>query len=414
MQTDRLPGDRPQPDQLLTDQFPADQFRADQFPPNLFPAGLDESPTFGSGAAEPDRASISLTRTLALAAAGLLGAALIVGGPVLLRQQRRVGEVWAEASGTLSTGGPALSDLAQTYWMILVIVAAAGIALAYCVLRMLRHAQSQVAVRKEAQSMLLRAERARLDADQANADKSRFLAEAGHDLRTPLTTIMGYGEIIEQELMGPIGRTVYRDAAENIVQASRQLTARIADIIELSRVDGSITRPADRASLVSAIVRDAHGWAVSTFAAKRLTIGLRLPDSPVGLKVQPLLFRRIARGLIADAAARTPEGGAVIISVGFGGDGRLDLSVRDTGPGPSLASSGPGRAAHDRRSILLARRRDGGGELGLMIVRALMESIGGHLEVVDTGNRGSEIHLLFPRHLVERAAPRLRRQNFLE
>ena len=66
--------------------------------------------------------------------------------------------------------------------------------------------------------MLLRAERARLDADQANADKSRFLAEAGHDLRTPLTTILGYGEIIEREMMGPIGRTVYRDAAENIVE----------------------------------------------------------------------------------------------------------------------------------------------------------------------------------------------------
>lgn len=408
-----MPPDRSTADRFSTDRFGTDSSPPDQYSANPFPAGLDELPAPGTGASEPDRASISLTRTVALAAAGLLGAAIIVGAPVLLREQQRMGQVWAESSGTLAIGSPALAQLAQTYWMILVIVAAAGIALAYCVLRMLRHAQSQVAVRKEAQSMLLRAERARLDADQANADKSRFLAEAGHDLRTPLTTILGYGEIIEQELMGPIGRTVYRDAAEHIVQATRQLTARIADIIELSRVDGSITRPAEQASLVSAIVRDAHGWAVSSFAAKRLSIGLRLPDSPVGLKVQPLLLRRIVRGLIADAAARTPEGGAVILSVGFGGDGRLDLSVRDTGPGPSLASSGPGRVSHDRRTIMLARR-DGGGELGLMIVRALMESIGGHLEVVDTGNRGSEIHLLFPRHLVERAAPRLRRQNFIE
>jgi signal transduction histidine kinase len=401
------------PDKLTTGRFSTDRSPSEQFSANPFPAGLDELPGSGAGATEPDRASVSLTRAVALVAAGLLGAAIIVGAPVLLRQQQRIGQVWAEASGTLSIGNPALSQLVQTYWIILLIVAVAGAALAYCVLRMLRHAQSQVAVRKEAQSMLLRAERARLDADQANADKSRFLAEAGHDLRTPLTTILGYGEIIEQEMMGPIGRTVYRDAAENIVEATRQLTARIADIIELSRVDGSIARPADQASLVSAVVRDAHGWAVSNFAAKRLTIGLRLPDSPVGLKIQPLLFRRIARGLIADAAARTPEGGAVILSVGFGGDGRLDLSVRDTGPGPSLASSGPGRASHDRRSILLARR-DGSGELGLMIVRALMESIGGHLEVVDTGNRGSEIHLLFPRHLVERSAPRLRRQQLTE
>jgi signal transduction histidine kinase len=190
------------------------------------------------------------------------------------------------------------------------------------------------------------------------------------------------------------------------------LTARIADIIELSRVEGSIARPADHASLVSAIVRDAHGWAVSSFAAKRLSIGLRLPDTPVGLKVQPLLMRRIVRGVIADAAARTPDGGAVIVSVGFGGDGRLDLSVRDTGPGPSLGSSTAGRVSHDRRSIMVARR--GNGELGLMIVSALMESVGGHMEVVDTGNRGSEIHLLFPRHLLVRSERHLRRQPFTD
>jgi two-component system cell cycle sensor histidine kinase PleC len=387
-------------------------------PNDQFPPGLDGLPTPSAGTSEPDRASISVTRAVALTAAAILGAAIIVGGPVLFRQQQRLGVVLSDSSQAVATGDPglsgmALSHLAQSYWITLAIVAGAGIALAYCVLRMLRHAQSQVAVRKESQSMLLRAERARLDADQANADKSRFLAEAGHDLRTPLTTILGYGEIIERELMGPIGRTVYRDAAENIVLAGRQLTARIADIIELSRVDGAIARPADHASLVSAIVRDAHGWAVSSFAAKRLTIGLRLPDSPVGLKVQPLLLRRIARGVITDAAARTPEGGAVIISVGFGGDGRLDLSVRDTGPGPSLAAGGPSRSTPDRRSILLARR-DGGGELGLMIVRALMESIGGHMEVVDTGNRGSEIHLLFPRHLVVRSERHLRRQQLTE
>lgn len=394
------------PKQFPPNQIPPNQIPADQFP------GLDDLPAPSASASEPDRASPALTRAVALAAAGILGVAIIVGGPVLLRQQQRLGTALAESSGALA-GGPALLHLTQTYWIILAIVAAAGVTLAYSVLRMLRHAQSQVAVRKESQSMLLRAERARLDADQANADKSRFLAEAGHDLRTPLTTILGYGEIIERELMGPIGRTAYRDAAENIVEAGRQLTARIADIIELSRVDGSIARPAAQASLVSAIVRDAHGWAVSNFSAKHLTIGLRLPDSPIGLKVQPLLLRRIIRGLIADAAARTPDGGAVIVSVGFGGDGRLDLSVRDTGPGPSLASSGPGRSAHDRRSIMLARR-GGGGELGLMIVRALMESIGGHLEVVDTGNRGSEVHLLFPRHLVVRSDRRLRRQQITE
>ena len=147
----------------------------------------------------------------------------------------------------------------------------------------------------------------------------------------------------------------------------------------------------------------------STFAAKRLTIGLRLPDLDVGLQVQPLLMRRSCASLITDAAERTPDGGAVILAVGFGGDGRLDLSIRDTGPDPTLGSSGPARASTITARMLIsrgARRR----RMGLMIVRALMESIGGQLEVANTSGRGSEIHLLFPMHLVTREERRLRRR----
>jgi two-component system cell cycle sensor histidine kinase PleC len=343
---------------------------------------------------------------LALAAAGILGTAVVVGLPLLFRQQQEVSALLPSAGSEFDS---ALGALTETYWMVLLALVAAGAGLAVAVLRMLAHAKTQAAVRKEAQSMLLRAERARIDADQANADKSRFLAEAGHDLRTPLTTILGYGELIERELMGPIGRIVYRQAAGHIVQAGRELTQRIAAIIELARVEGSIARPAERPTPVSAMVRETHSWAVTGFAPKRLTIGLRLPETPVGLKIQPLLLRRMVRGLIADAAERTPAGGAIILSVGFGGDGHLDIAVRDTGSMPTLTTIGPGGRMLERRAAFVARGEEGG-DLGLMIVQALMQSIGGHMDVVDTAGRGSEIHLLFPPHLVEREEWRLRRR----
>jgi two-component system cell cycle sensor histidine kinase PleC len=373
--------------------------------------GLDGLPEPSAAAGAPDRASIGRTRSLALISAAILGTAVVVGLPMLFRQQQQVAEMLSAAAG--DAAAPAFARLAEAYWVLLIIIAGAGAGLAIAVLRMLRHAQSQAAVRREAQSMLLRAERARIDADQANADKSRFLAEAGHDLRTPLTTILGYGEMIERELLGPIGRVAYRQSAEYIVEAARQLTARIADIIELSRVEGSIARPAEFPTSVSSMVRETHGWAVTSFAAKRLTIGIRLPESPVGLKVQPLLLRRIVRGLITDAAARTPAGGAIILSVGFGGDGRLDVAVRDTGVTPAATTISTGDRSFDQRSIMLAQA-EAGGDLGLMIVHALMQSIGGHMEVVDTAGRGSEIHLLFPRHLVVRDERRLRRRQLID
>jgi signal transduction histidine kinase len=353
--------------------------------------------------ADPGARALAATQAIALIAAGLLGTILVVGIPLLLRQQYRV-------AAALPAGAPdEIARLNLLYWIVLGLVAAASICLAIAVLRLLRHAQSQDAVRKEAQALLLRAERARMDADQANADKSRFLAEAGHDLRTPLTTILGYGEMIEREMYGAIGRSAYRDAAQHVVLAARQLLARITDIIELSRVEGSIAKPAEQATSVATVLREAHTWAVATFAAKRLTFGIRMPELDVGLRVQPLLMRQIVREVIKDAAQRTPDGGAVILSIGFGGDGRLDLSVRDTGPNPTLTTGGLTRRTQDRRSILIARTHDTAG-MSLMIVRALMESVGGQLAVVNTSGRGSELHLQFPMHLVTREQRHLRRR----
>jgi signal transduction histidine kinase len=353
------------------------------------------------------RRALVVTQAVGLAAAGMLGTVLVIGIPLLLRQQDKV----TAALSDLAAGpvGAELARLNMLHWIALGLAGATSICLVVTVLRLLRHAQSQDAVHKEAQALLVRAERARMDADQANADKSRFLAEAGHDLRTPLTTILGYGEMIEREMYGAIGRPAYREAAQQIVGAGRQLLARITDIIELARVEGSIAKPAEHATSIATVLREAHTWAVATFAAKRLTFGIRMPELDVGIRVQPLLMRQIVRELIKDAAMRTPEGGAIILSVGFGGDGRLDLSIRDTGPNPTLGSSNPARRPHDHRSLFIARTNEAAG-MSLMIVRALMDSIGGQLAVVNTSGRGSEIHLQFPMHLVMREERRLRRR----
>lgn len=368
---------------------------------------LERVPLTGPKEGPAGPRALAVTHATGLAAAGVLGTVLVIGIPLLLRQQDEVAAALADVA--TAPIAQEIARLNMLYWIVLALAAAASICLVVTVLRLLRHAQSQDAVRKEAQALLLRAERARMDADQANADKSRFLAEAGHDLRTPLTTILGYGEMIEREMYGAIGRPAYREAAQQIVGAGRQLLARITDIIELSRVEGSIAKPAEQATSVATVLREAHTWAVATFAAKRLTFGIRMPELDVGIRVQPLLMRQIVRELIKDAAMRTPDGGAIILSVGFGGDGRLDLSIRDTGPNPTLGSGGPARRTHDHRSLFISRADEAAG-MSLMIVRALIDSVGGQLAVVNTSGRGSEIHLQFPMHLVTREERRLRRR----
>ena len=91
-----------------------------------------------------------------------------------------------------AVSGPSAADLAF-HWQIdeaaLVLVAATSICLVVAVLRLLRHAQSQDAVRKEAQALLLRAERARMDADQANADGDRDERDAAEHPRQQPTEL---------------------------------------------------------------------------------------------------------------------------------------------------------------------------------------------------------------------------------
>src|SRR5689334_9787120 len=253
--------------------------------PEPLPPPLDPVPTMSPKEGAAGSRGLAITRAIALGAAGVLGTILVLGIPLLLRQQGDVTKAVA-----VSAAGPLAQDIARLnmlHWMVLTLATAASICLVLAVLRLLRHTQSQDAVRKEAQALLLRAERARMDADQANADKSRFLAEAGHDLRTPLTTILGYGEMIEREMYGGIGRPAYREAAQQIVGAGRQLLARINDIIELSRVEGSIAKPAEQATSIATVLREAHTWAVATFASKRLTFGIRMPELDVGIRAQP-------------------------------------------------------------------------------------------------------------------------------
>src|SRR6185436_13909273 len=132
--------------------------------PEPLPPPLDQAPPAPKTGLAGPRALV-LTQAIALAAAGVLGAVLVIGIPLLLRQQ---GEVSAALS-VASAATRAVDGLTLLHWIVLVLVAATSICLVVAVMRLLRHAQSQDAVRKEAQALLLRAERARMDADQANA-----------------------------------------------------------------------------------------------------------------------------------------------------------------------------------------------------------------------------------------------------
>src|SRR3546814_13232653 len=78
---------------------------------------------------------------------------------------------------------------------------------------------------------------ARDEAERANHAKSAFLANMSHELRTLLNAIIGFSEIMEQGLFGPLGNPQYREYAEDIRRSASHLLSIISDILDLSTLE---------------------------------------------------------------------------------------------------------------------------------------------------------------------------------
>lgn len=240
---------------------------------------------------------------------------------------------------------------------------------------------------------------ARLRAEAANKAKSRFLATMSHELRTPLNAIMGFSEVMEKELLGPIGNDTYREYAGNVYTSGNHLLQLINEILDLSRIEAGrydlheetirLTDVAEDCERLIKIRADAKGLhIIEDFA----------PDLPQ-VWADPRALRQICLNLLSNALKFTPKGGRITLTVTHGEDGGQVLSVRDTGPGiPKdeiprvLQAFGQGSLAHESA--------EGGTGLGLPIVQNLIQLHGGTFDLKSELRKGTEVTVTLPRQRV--------------
>lgn len=229
--------------------------------------------------------------------------------------------------------------------------------------------------------------RARLyeEAQQASKLKSTFLATVSHEVRTPLTSIIGYADMLQRGVYGPLPDSM-QDPLTFIRHGSHTLLRLITDILDYSRME------AGRFSIdlysfdVAAAVRNVVG-ALRPQAEER-GLELRLELSP-GL---PLVYanntrvEQVLTNLIANAIKFTDRGSITVRTASLGD--RVRVSVQDTGIG--IAVEDQGVIFGEFRQIENAHtRRHGGTGLGLAISRRLMELMGGSLTLESAPGVGS-------------------------
>jgi two-component system phosphate regulon sensor histidine kinase PhoR len=221
--------------------------------------------------------------------------------------------------------------------------------------------------------------------------KSDFVNAVSHDLRSPLTAILGYVELIGR--VGPVNEQ-QADFIRRIQFGVHSITALITDLLDLGRIEAGFDEqkePTHLATVIKFAVEDAQSQA----DAKQLTIQTQVaPDVPNVLANPPRL-RQMLSNLINNAIKYTPAGGGVHVAARVE-NGTIVLTVSDSGVGIPAVDL-PYVFNKFYRAANIRDTHQGTG-LGLSIVKSIVENHGGRIWVDSKPGEGTTFTVILPRH----------------
>ena len=231
-------------------------------------------------------------------------------------------------------------------------------------------------------------------AEMANKMKASFLAAMSHELKTPLNAVLGFSEIIRDEVLGPAGQQVYRDYAGDIHKSGARLLAVINDVLDVSRLEGGLLTIDERPESLRDVVDQAIKLARHKVPDTR-KIELDLPEDVPALLVDPRRLAQAIGNLLANALKFTPDPGMVKFAIRSARDGSVLLAVEDSGIGMAEETIAAALEPFRQLDGSLARRFEGTG-LGLYIAKALVELHGGSLKVKSAVGEGTVVTIVLP------------------
>ena len=221
----------------------------------------------------------------------------------------------------------------------------------------------------------------------ANADKSRFLAAASHDLRQPVHAIGLFADTLVEH----VEETESRDMVMRIQQSMRAMNAMLSELLDISNLNAGTTRASITALPITSVLLHID----NEFGPAALDRGLelRLAAREAWVASDAVLLKRILQNLVANALAYTERGGVLVTARPRGTE--LVVDVWDTGIGIDAVHQV--RVFDEFYQIAnVARDRRKGMGLGLAIVRRLVDLLGHTLEVTSRVGKGTRFRLRLP------------------
>ncbi|AZO63516.1 MAG: PAS domain S-box protein [Mesorhizobium sp.] len=230
-------------------------------------------------------------------------------------------------------------------------------------------------------------------AEAANRAKSEFLANMSHELRTPLNAIIGFSELMEQALFGPLGSPRYEEYATDINGSGKYLLGVINDILDMSKIEaGQFSMDQEEIDLCP-LMRETVRVISLQAAEKSITVETRIPDS-LTLFADRRAIKQIVINLLSNAVKFTGQGGRIAVRA-RNTSSALVLTIEDNGCGiPKEALSKLGRPFEQVQNQF--SKSHAGSGLGLAISRSLAELQGGALKIRSTEGTGTIVSVRIP------------------
>ena len=225
--------------------------------------------------------------------------------------------------------------------------------------------------------------------EEADALKTRFLANMSYEFRTPLTSIGGFAELLQAGLGGELSESG-REYVEAILTSAARLGEQIESVLDLSQSEAGLL-PLEREDIelfpfVTRLVEDR----ASRISEGGLTLDLRGDKRAGSISADPRRMARALGHLLDNAIAVTPRGGRILVDVSRQKDDQGEYArivISDNGPGmdaATLARALDGvKPSADGKAV---ERRQG---LGLPLARQLIDAHGGHLELLSERGQGT-------------------------
>ncbi len=231
------------------------------------------------------------------------------------------------------------------------------------------------------------------EAESANRAKAEFLANMSHELRTPLNHIIGFSDMMQSGIYGPLGNERYADYARDIGESGRYLLDVISDILDMSSLEAGRVRLERRQVSLAEVIEEEAGALQQTASARNISLEIDTAG-PLHVIGDRKAFSQMIGGLLCNAVKFTSENGRAGLRARRVGD-TVQLFFEDNGSGISPGDLEKIGRPFEQNGAVIENGFKGSG-LGFAISRSLAELHGGTIKIRTKLGVGTIVMLTLP------------------